>query len=75
MINAYKVKYHPATDNGGAKLTVTRIDDKKTYRVGYDYGAASAERIAIHKTFGEDTARLEYIGELSSGTHLYAVQH
>jgi len=75
MINVYKVKYHPATDTKGARFSVTRIDDQKTYWSAYDYGVSSAERIAVHNTFGEDTARLEYVGEMAKNTKLYAIHH
>jgi hypothetical protein len=75
MINVYKVKYHPATDNSGARFTVTRIDDQATRRAKYNYGVANAEQIAIHDAFGEDADGLEYVGKLSKCVHLFAIQH
>lgn len=75
MITAYKVKYHPATDNAGARFTVTRLDDKKTYRTGYNYGAISAERYAVHEAFGADAGRLECVGRLDRVTSIYAITH
>ncbi len=75
MITVYKVKYHPATVNTGARFTVTRMDDKRTYRTAYNYGALRAECHAIHEAFGEDTARLEFAGRMSKDAALYAVSH
>jgi hypothetical protein len=75
MITVYTVKYHKATDTLGARLTVTLLDNKKTYKVPYSYGAQNAEKFAIHSTFGEDTAQLECVGRLNETTSLYAVNH
>ena len=77
MINAYRVKYIPATDTKGARFSVTRIDDGKGYKVSYDYGANNPLKHAIHDAFGEDVSRIEYIGDLNASgmEKLYAVSH
>jgi hypothetical protein len=77
MINAYRLKYLPATDNNSARFSVTRIDDGKGYKVSYDYAANNPLKHAIHDAFGEDVANIEFIGDLNaSGTEkLYAVSH
>jgi hypothetical protein len=77
MINAYKVKYHPATDNAGARYSVTRIDDGKSYKVAYDYAANNPIKHAVHDAFGEDVALIEFVGNLNSSgfEKLYAVHH
>ncbi len=54
MINAYRLKYIPATDTKGARFSVTRIDDGKGYKVSYDYDANNPLKQAIHDAFGED---------------------
>lgn len=77
MINAYKIKYIPATSVRGAEFKVTRIDDKKSYTVSYNYEANNVLKHAIHEAFGEDVSRIEFIGELNStgSERLYAVYH
>lgn len=75
MINAYKLRYHPATDANDIRYTVTRVDDGKAYTVKPNYGAANQLKHAIHDAFGEDTNRIEFIGELSKSERLYAVHH
>ena len=77
MINAYRVKYISATDTKGARYSVTRIDDGKSYKVSHDYGANHPLKHAIHDAFGEDVSRIEYIGDLNASgmEKLYAVSH
>jgi len=77
MINAYRVKYIPATDTKGARYSVTRIDDGKGYKVSHDYEANNPLKHAIHDAFGEDVSRIEYIGDLNASgmEKLYAVSH
>ena len=77
MINAYRLKYIPASNTAGARFAVTRIDDGKGYKVSYDYAANNPLKHAIHDAFGEDVSKIEFIGNLnSSGTEkLYAVHH
>jgi hypothetical protein len=77
MINAYRLKYIPATDTKGARFSVTRIDDSKGYKVSYDYGANNPLKQAIHDAFGEDVSKIEYVGDLNASglEKLYAVSH
>jgi hypothetical protein len=81
MINAYKLKYIPATDTKGASYKVTRIDDDTAYKlsydhsVPYDYSVSDPAKHAIHKAFGEDVEKIEYVGQLSILERLYAVHH
>jgi major membrane immunogen (membrane-anchored lipoprotein) len=77
MINAYRVKYNPATDTKASGFTVTRIDDGKGYKVSYDYAVNHPMKQAIHEAFGEDTAKIEFIGDLNSSgfEKLYGVHH
>ena len=75
MINAYRIKYVSATSTRPAGFKVTRIDDARSKVVRYDYSVNNAVTHAIHEAFGEDTARLEFIGCLSKNESLYAVQH
>lgn len=77
MINAYRLKYIPATDTNSARFSVTRIDDGKGYKVSYDYAANNPLKQAIHEAFGEDVARIEFIGDLNASgmEKLYAVSH
>ena len=77
MINAYRLKYIPATNTNSARFSVTRIDDGKGYKVSYDYAANNPLKHAIHEAFGEDVAKIEFVGNLNaSGTEkLYAVSH
>ena len=77
MINAYRVKYNPATDTKGATYTVIRIDDGKSYKVAYDYAVNHPVKQAVHEAFGEDVANVEFVGNLNSSgfEKLYAVHH
>lgn len=62
MITVYKVKYQPSTDTKGASFLVCRIDNKKTRKLPYDFGVDNPAKYAIHLGFGEDVARLEFVG-------------
>lgn len=73
MITLYSVKYHQATDTKSARFTVTRVYDKKTLRLPYNYGAANAEKDAVKIAFGEDAAKLEYVGRLDKATSYFAI--
>lgn len=75
MINCFAVQYRPATEHGGARFTVRRIDDGQSKTVPYDYGHSSAAKKAVHDAFGDDVARLEYVGDLNKSTKLYAITH
>ena len=77
MINAYKLKYLPATDDKGARFSVTRIDDGKGYKVSYNFEANNPLKHAIHEAFGEDVSKIEFIGNLNASgmERLYAVHH
>ncbi len=77
MINVYRVKYLSATNTRGASFKVTRIDDHRTKVTPYDHGVNNAVTHAIHATFGEDTARLEFVGcsDRSKNESFYAIAH
>lgn len=77
MITVYRVKYISATNTKGAMFRITRIDDNKIKHTPYDHGANNAVTHAIHATFGEDTARLEFVGcsDLSEDESFYAIAH
>ena len=77
MINVYRVKYKPATDTKGASFLVTRIDDNKTYKLPYDYSVNNPAKYAIHIGYGEDVARLEFVGSQGKKNPdcFYAIQH
>jgi hypothetical protein len=73
MITLYSVKYHQATDNKSARFTVTRLYDKKTLRLPYNYGATNAEKDAIKTAFWEDVSKLEYVGRPNKTTSYFAI--
>jgi hypothetical protein len=77
MIAIYRVKYQSPTTNRGSTFVVTRMADHKTYRTPYDHGANNAVTHAIHATFGEDTARLEFVGcsDRNKDESFYAIVH
>lgn len=77
MITVYRIKYQSATDTRGASFKVTRIDDHKTKVAPYNHGVNNAVTHAIHATFGEDTARLEFVGcsDRSKNESFYAITH
>jgi hypothetical protein len=69
----YAVHYRPATEKRGARFNVKQINTGRTKSVTYDFGHNSPPRKAIHDAFGDDTARIEYVGLIESGKALYAV--
>ena len=77
MINVYRVKYLSPNNTRGASFRVTRIDDHRSKITPYDYSANNAVTHAIHATFGEDTARLEFVGcsDRSKDESFYAIAH
>ena len=75
MITAYKVRYVSATNSNSSGFAVTRIDDNKTKKTPYNYGVNNAIKHSIHEAFGEDTARIEFVGSLDKNNSLYVVIH
>lgn len=71
MITCYAVTYRPPTENSGARFLVKQIESGRSKSVSYDYGHNSPPRKAIHDTFGDDVARIEYSGLIKAGTQLF----
>ena len=73
MTLCYAVTYRPATDNKQARFIVKSIDRGQSKTVFYDYGHNSPPRKAIHDAFGDDVARIQYVGLIESGKQLFII--
>jgi len=72
MFHAYIVRYMPATDTKGARLSVTCGDTGARKTVSYDYGADNPMRAALASTFGVTSA--EYVGKAAPNASIYIIR-
>lgn len=73
MTLCYAVTYRPATESRPARFVVKSIDREQSKTVPYDYGHNSPPRKAIHDAFGDDVARMGYVGLIESGKQLFTI--
>lgn len=75
MIYVYKIKHIPATNTKGARVKVTRMDDKVSRIIPFLPDTDNVVTKTIQWTFGENADSLQFVCRLNETESLYAIQH